>query len=114
MNFHLYPLSLYPEQNSIMGITECTILTKTRNTNVYHIHSLLNLSHVNLFIVHNLRLAFFDHWINMFMNMLNCTSNSRIAFKDHIKTLRENSMIIMETLESIVLAPSARVKDFSG
>ena len=78
----------------------------------------INLSHVNLFIVHNLRLAFFDHWINMFMNMLNCTSdeksNSRIAFKDHIKTLRENSMIIMETLESIVLAPSARVKDFSG
>ena len=79
---------------------------------------LINLSHVNLFIVHNLRLAFFDHWINMFMNMLNCTSdeksNSRIALKDHIKTLRENSMIIMETLESIVLAPSARVKDFSG
>ena len=37
MNFHLYPLSLYPEQNSIMGITECTILTKTRNTNVFQV-----------------------------------------------------------------------------
>ena len=77
-----------------------------------NVETFINLSHVNLFIVHNLRLAFFDHWINMFMNMLNCTSNSRIAFKDHIKTLRENSMIIMENLASIILAPRGRVKDF--